>query len=111
MTSIRIPLLFKYELFKNSSGEGIAIGMGPYFDVMTAMRQRFTSGGIDYSQSVPMDNHFHAGIAIDFGTSGKFNKTHRLGFGAGLQYQLTDYLSHNPSFQPVVFYLRLGYRF
>ena len=111
ITSVRIPLLVKYELFKSSSGEGIAIGAGPYFDVMTNMRQRFKSNGNDYSQRAPIDKHFHAGIAVDFGTSGKINKIHRLGFGAGLQYQLTDYLSHNPSFQPMVFYLRLGFRF
>jgi len=111
ITSIRIPLFLKYEFFKNDHGEGIAIGAGPYFEYVTSIRQLYKLNNNNYSDPALIDNHFQAGLGIDFGTSGKFVKSNRLGFGGGMQYQLTDYLHNNPSFKPLIFYLRLGYRF
>jgi hypothetical protein len=111
ITGIRVPLLLKYELFSNSSGEGIAIGAGPYLEYVVSMRQVYKTTN-NYSEEAPINNRFQAGLALDFGTSGRIIKDNRFGFGAGLQYQLTDYLkNNNPSFKPMVVYLRAGFRF
>jgi len=111
-TSIKMPLLLKYEWFSNSSGEGISIGIGPYLEYLVTAKQQFKIDETNYSENAPIDDRFHAGLAFDFGTSGAVLKKNRLGFGGGLQYQLTNYLkNNNPSFKPLVFYLRVGYRF
>jgi hypothetical protein len=111
ITSIRVPLFLKYEFFKNHRGEGIAIGAGPYFEYVTSVRQIYKLSNNNYSDPALINNRFQAGLGIDFGTSGKVVKSNRLAFGGGIQYQLTEYLDNNPSFKPLIFHLRLGYRF
>lgn len=111
LTSVRVPLLIKYQLFANSKGEGISFGIGPYFEYLLSAKQSYKIDAVNFTQQAPLDNRLHMGIAVDFGTSGKVFGNNRFGFGAGIQYQFTNYLENNSSFKPLLLYTRIGFRF
>ncbi len=110
ITSLRGNLFVKYQIFSNASGEGISIGLGSYIEYLMSKKQLFKIDQSNYSENAPIDNSILWGISLDFGTSGVVQKSNRVGFGAGLHYQLSNYLEENPSFKPIIFYIRVGLR-
>lgn len=111
LTSVSLPVLFKYQAFSNQAGEGISVGLGPYIEYTADVRQAYKQGGVNKTEKVSLDNRFQSGLVFDFGTSGKVLKKNRFGFGVGLQYQVTNYLMDKSSFKPLIPYLRFGIRF
>lgn len=111
LTSVSVPVLMKYQAFSNESGEGIAIGIGPYLQYMVNVRQAYKQSGINKSEKVVLDNRFQSGLIFDFGTSGSVLNKNRFGFGVGIQYQLTNYLQDGSAFKLLIPYLRFGIRF
>jgi hypothetical protein len=110
--SIKLPVLFKYDLFDLHNGVrkgNASVGLGPYAEYFFHNVQRYKIADKNYREKASIENQFNYGLAAEVTVaSGPKATSEFYSFSFGLSYQMSEYLKSSPSFKTLILYIRLG---
>lgn len=106
-TQLQLPILFKQVLFnKGDNGVSLNVGVVPGYIISSNNRLRGNGETVNVKQMT--DNRFHWSGRIEFSTINLKTNESSFIFGAGLQYQFSEFLKSQQSFKPLMLYFKVG---
>lgn len=110
---VRLQLLVK-QIINGELEEGkfYTLAIGPTLDAIITKKQKYKVGLEKLSNTIEIDRKFSGGFSLELlmYASPKKNSNF-ISYGAGANYQLTEYLKENKSFNTLALYLKLGFMF
>lgn len=109
-THLQVPVMFETMPMQSGKG-GIAIRAGLVPGVFLGGNNHLRAEGNTRKQKIEVDNNVQLSGRFEFGSTALSSSPSPFVWGAGVQYQFTNYVKDDRSFRPLTAYFRVGISF